>query len=813
MKHNLLIVALWFFGVTYSQNCNHTFIGEVIDFHDGTPMSGATIYIESLNSYTSADINGKFSIKNMCNGRLVLVISHVGCETKRITANVNGDSYKKILMEHHIEQLLEIKIAGNTVSKITKTGQESIINKKTIERFSNLTLGDALKNVSGVSSINTGNSIVKPIINGMHSSRILILSNNVRLQDQEWGIEHAPSIDINTANQISVIKGAGALAYGGDAIGGVVVIKPARAVLKDTLYGKTIFGSQTNGKGYHINTQLHKNYKSGWFAQLQASYKKNGDFNAPNYNLSNTGQKATGISALLGKKQLESGFELYYSFLDNEIGILRTSHIGSIFDLANSINNRQPIFIEDFTYNINPPKQDITHHLAKARYYKRFSNFGKLNFQYDYQNNKRLEFDRRRGLLRNRAAVNLELQTHSVLANIDLDTNLNRKLNIGVMGRYQNNFANPATGVRRLIPDYDKYDFGVYTTTEWRVNDNLIADGGIRYDFNKINAQKFYLVSRWVERNYSNGFNNIITASVFGNNVQFGVIDFDASQFLTNPVFNYHNISASTGINYTLNTHNSFIGNYALTSRPPNVSELFSDGLHHSAARFEIGDIRFKKEISNRISASHNYKSKKLKFVTELFYNTIKNYMYIKPSGFIRGNRGPFPIWEYTQTANAQFFGIDFMASYNLIKHWELQNKTAFIKAYDTKANIPLMDIPPFNTLNQITFNKESWYNFSASLKSEWFFEQNEFPDFNFIVEDALNNTVIPIDISTPPPAYHLLHFYSEATFPLSAHTNLNIALGINNVFNASYRNYLNRLRFFADEIGRNITLQVKLNY
>ena len=47
----------------------------------------------------------------------------------------------------------------------------------------------------------------------------------------------------------------------------------------------------------------------------------------------------------------------------------------------------------------------------------------------------------------------------------------------------------------------------------------------------------------------------------------------------------------------------------------------------------------------------------------------------------------------------------------------------------------------------------------------------------------------------------------------MNKRTSLNIGLGVNNVFNTSYRNYLNSLRYFADELGRNIILQLKLNY
>ena len=48
---------------------------------------------------------------------------------------------------------------------------------------------------------------------------------------------------------------------------------------------------------------------------------------------------------------------------------------------------------------------------------------------------------------------------------------------------------------------------------------------------------------------------------------------------------------------------------------------------------------------------------------------------------------------------------------------------------------------------------------------------------------------------------------------PISKKTILNASLGIENLFNTSYREYLNRLRYFADDIGRNITLQIKINY
>lgn len=290
----LVLFILPFLG--FSQQCDAVFLGEIRDFHDNTPIVGATVFIKYLNKYKASDENGKFKIENLCKGELTLVISHIGCETKTVTFIINGDSFQQIALEHHIEELNEVSVKTTVSKKETRTAQETVIRSNVIKRYSNLSLGDALKEVPGVSSINTGNTIVKPMINGMHSSRLLILNNNVRLQDQEWGIEHAPNIDINSANQISVIKGSGALAYGGDAVGGVVVIQPVKTYLRDSLYGKTIIGGQTNGRGFNLSTTLNKSFASGWFANFQGSMKQNGDFETPDYVLTNTGLKSNGIT-------------------------------------------------------------------------------------------------------------------------------------------------------------------------------------------------------------------------------------------------------------------------------------------------------------------------------------------------------------------------------------------------------------------------------------------------------------------------------------------------------------------------------------
>lgn len=797
-KVYLILAFVSISAIAMGQKCDYTFKGIVKDFHDGTPIIGATLQVEGSKKHTITDSKGNFVLKNLCNTSFLVVVSHVSCDTKRITIDLTKESYKEIRLEHHIEELNEVtlKAEGN---KKTKTAQESVLKTKVLEKYSSLSLGDAIKEIPGISSINTGNSIVKPVINGLHSSRVLVMVNNVRLQDQEWGIEHAPNVDINAAGNISLIKGANALEYGGDAIGGVIILTPSKVYRRDSIFGKTIVHGNSNGRGYGLNTSLTRSFANGWYASGQASYKRSGDYKAPDYYLTNTGNQSRGFHIHAGRKKLEHGFSFYYSYLKNEIAILRSSHIGNVEDLVNAINAQQPIVINNFSYTINAPKQEVTHQIFKTNFYKRFKDLGKFEIQYDYQNNRRFEFDIRVGNDRDVPAVDLELTTHTLKSTLKLDAYEYSSYKVGVLLNYQNNFANPDTGVKRLIPDYDKFDVGLFSVGNFEVNDKINLEAGIRYDWNQINAKKFYQTSRWIERGYNVDFQNLVIQDL-------------GTQLLVNPVFNYHNISASIGGNYMYNDRSKFIFNYGLSNRAPNSSELFSDGLHHSAARIELGDLRIGKETSNRVSATYSYSTQKTSIHIESFYNHIKDFIYLQPTGVETTIRGAFPVWEYKQT-NASLFGIDTDFKYAHNQYWSFQNKSSFIKGKDLTNDRSLIDIPAFKTVNVLRYTNKAWSGFEAELESQWTLRQNEFPDNNFSAFIPTTNSTVLVDISTPPPAYHVLNFRTNFDWKVTKGYTVNVGFTINNMLNISYREYLNRLRYFADELGRNFMIQLKFNY
>ena len=99
------------------------------------------------------------------------------------------------------------------------------------------------------------------------------------------------------------------------------------------------------------------------------------------------------------------------------------------------------------------------------------------------------------------------------------------------------------------------------------------------------------------------------------------------------------------------------------------------------------------------------------------------------------------------------------------------------------------------------------------SFESEFVFAQNEFPDNNFEVYIPTLETTETLDVSTPPSSYHLLNFKGSFDYEFTEKISLNVGLEIKNILNTSYRSYLNLQRFYADELGRNFLLNLKLNY
>jgi iron complex outermembrane receptor protein len=107
-------------------------------------------------------------------------------------------------------------------------------------------ISDSLANVPGISATSFASGASRPIIRGMDATRVRILENGTSSSDvSDIGPDHGIPIDPLSAQSIEVVRGAGTLRYGSQAIGGVVNVLNNRVpmALPDTPIAAEMTGS------------------------------------------------------------------------------------------------------------------------------------------------------------------------------------------------------------------------------------------------------------------------------------------------------------------------------------------------------------------------------------------------------------------------------------------------------------------------------------------------------------------------------------------------------------------------------------------
>lgn len=783
-------------GITYvGAQEFFTVTGTVRDFHDKTTLRNAKIQLSSktLNS----DIQGKFIFTNIPKGEHQLTVTHPDCAPFSQTVSVFQDIDLSVQLEHHTGDIEAVTLHGNH----RKMGSVAIqtVSQEDISRNSTENLGNLLTGISGVTALKTGNNISKPVIHGLYGTRVSIINNGVKMAEQEWGVEHAPNVDINQFEHIDVVKGAAALKYGNESVGGVVVLEPAVIPRKDTLTGSLRFSGISNGRGGEVAADALKTWENQWFVRAGGGYKKLGDQYIPRHTLQNTGAEVNSFNFSFGKLAFGQGFDVSYSGIHQNFGIFRGAHLGGAEDYYLATNFGQPFYLDDFSYKILNPRQDVSHHIAKITAYRRFSDIGKLSFQYGFQVNERKEFDVRRGELNTLPSMDMRLITQNFTLNHLIERG-QWSLESGISGAVQDNYPDPATKARRLIPDYYRYDAGAFSVFKYRLSPKINAEAGARYDFSRFDSYKYYDGSEWDEK-YSKRFSEYFISE-------------NDSRVLARPILDYHNFSANLGFNYMPDDHLDFKFNISRSDRAPNAAELFADGLHHSAAIIEKGDLRIKKEEIYSLNLSALWKADVLGGLTfeanpYLMYSD--SFINQVPTGFQDSNRGgAFSVWTFQQV-KARIYGIDADAQLAISDQLKLTSSFSALRGDDLSADEPLILMMPANWRNALEWNSKRKSKLYIRLENENAFRQQRFPLRNIDVTFIEDGNVVTkeVDYSTPPPSYAVFN----AAFGLDLFKNISFNFRLNNLFNTEYREYLNRLRFFMPEPGRNFVATIQFKF
>jgi len=761
-----IVIALCFSHKISFAQCNYTLSGKVIDHHDREPLEFAEIFISELKFVVSTDSLGNYKIPNLCKGNYTVTCRHFGCEDIITQVKVDGNTIQNFYPEHHLYELGLIDIVTekeknkNTVSSIELKGKE-------LEQKRGASLGEALKMITGVTTIQTGAGISKPVIHGLHSNRILILNNGIRQESQQWGNEHAPEIDPFIATKLTVIKGAAAVRYGADAIGGVILVEPNKLRDSEGVGGEFNMVGFTNGKGGAASVILEQNFKklSPLSLRLQGTLKKSGNVKTPNYYMKNTGLEEYNFSGAMGWNKTNYGVELFYSQFNTNLGIFSGAHIGNVTDLQNAINSAEPIVKSDFSYKIDRPYQHIEHELFKANAFFLTGEKGKLNIIYARQYNLRNEYDAHKPKKDSIAGLNLpqlqfEITTHT--ADIFWEHNSIKHFtgSIGISGMQQGNTYEG----RYFIPNFKSYSSGAYFIERF-IKNEIQIELGVRYDYKYLQIFKY-------EKNV-----------------------------IISPIHKFDNTSATIGAIYKLNKNATINFNAGNAWRAPNVNELYSKGIHHGAATYEIGNDKLKTEKAYNFISGINYSTKKWKAEASVYYNVINDFIYLKPLMQPTVTiSGAFPTFVFSQT-NAHLYGLDAQLGYYIHENLLITGKTSLLRAKDVEANIFLIQMPADRYSIELTYNLKNKKKYTDAYIT-----------INGMYENEQWRVAANRDYAASPEAYLLLNCELGTTFKIN-HQKISIGISGSNLLNTKYRNYMNRFRYYSDEMGRNITLRIKLPF
>ena len=592
----IFIKILFLIGF-YSINAQNSVSGKITDL-DNNPLFGVEVYATELHKGTSSDENGNYVLANIPNGKIKITYSYLGYKT--IVKFVNFSS------ENMIENI-QLEEASFTIDEIiistpfNKLQSENVmkverLTAKSLKKTGSITLSEGITNIPGVSQISTGTSIGKPVIRGLSGNRVLVYTQGIRLENQQFGDEHGLGINEAGIESIEVIKGPASLLYGSDALGGVLYLNPEKFASnnKTELNFNQRYYSNTLG----LNTSVGaKTSTDNWNYLTRFTYAKHSDFKVPtNERVTNSRFNETDFKAGIGYSKDAFSSEIRYNFNRSNLGL------------------PEEVSTQSTSTTLEVPFQKIDNHILSLHNHFLFEN-SKLDLDLGYTFNDRSEFEEAE-----QAALQMKLKTFSYNVKYHLPKIMEIETIFGVQGLSQ---TNKNFGEEILIPNAKINDFGAFLTSNYQWNKNSVQ-AGIRFDNRSVNTERHEIEDE---------------------NRVFNAIDKKFNSF-----------TASLGFKTDLFENISTRINVASGFRAPNLAELTSNGVHEGTNRFEIGNNDLKTENNFQIDIALEYKTEHFEIFGNGFYNHINDYIFLNPTGEMEDGN---PVFTYIQE-NAKLYGGEF---------------------------------------------------------------------------------------------------------------------------------------------------------
>ena len=689
---------------------------------------------------------------------------------------------------HHAEDSTDVFFRHLNLNEVTVTGVTgdtklkyattpvSIVTPQILRATAATNIIDAIARQPGVNQLTTGGSISKPIIRGLGYNRVVVMSDGVRQEGQQWGDEHGIEVDGSSVYSVEILKGPASLMYGSDAMAGVVILHAQPTLPEGEIHANISSEYQTNNGLFNYNLSMAGNQKGFvWDAhysdKMAHAYKNKYDGYVPGSQFrERAGRLMLGINQSWGHSRLiGTAYHLTPSIVEGE----RDPETGELE--CNSDNVK--------TYGKALPFQQVKHYRLVWDNSLNLSS-GYLKAIIGYQQNRRQEFEE------SADEYGIFLKLHTLTYDLRYVTNDNKgwKFSTGIGGMYQKSVNK---GEEYLIPDSRLFDFGIYATATKILGEHWTLNGGVRYDHRRLHSYELIEDGKKRFNDFSRHFNGL---------------------------------TGSVGAVCNINEHFNLRLNLARGFRTPNISELASNGVHEGSQRYEIGNQNLKAEYSLQADLGLDFNSDYVSAQLALFANRIDNYIFT--------HRVPEVIdpdyltYAYTQ-GDARLLGFEAGIDFHPIHSIHFSNTFSYVNAQQLHASddtkyLPYTPAP----------------HWASELKWELFHHSHNTVNHHHTSDAAhrspLNNLYIAVgldcylkqsniysadDTETVTPGYALLSLSAGTDIQVKGKKIAELYITADNLLDKAYQSHLSRLKYTDINVvtgrrgvynmGRNITFKV----
>ena len=742
------------------------------------PLIGAVVRCEGVSNPSVTDIDGRCVVKlKRASDRMKLTVSYVGYKAVTKVVSIPDSRMITLQLKDDSKQLDNVTVTA--LKRHTSVLQQSsAISQEALEKGGATSLAKLLETIPGVSSISTGNTIAKPVIQGMHSSRILLMNNGVRLESQSWGADHAPELDYTGSSMVEVVKGAECIRYGFGAMGGVVLLNDAPLPYENKkikVNGNVNMGYDTNARGFSGSGTIETGYKQ-FGLRLHGMYTKGGDYRTADYVLNNTGYNTISFSALAGWQGKKLTATLFSSIYYQRSGIYYASKISDLSQLIKRFEygRPDPETVKPFSYEIKPPFQQSQHVTLKGELKWELNPNHHLNFTLSFQENLRQEFENRKKTQWSWIPMqDLMLKTYK----FDVLWQAKWKLwkmttDAGLSNTYQTNFNYPGTKQPAFVPNFAALSMGGYFLHKAEFG-KLQCALGMRYDFRVLSV---------------NGYSSLSNYTYYD--------DFKL----------YSNFTMSLATHYQFSDKWDARANIGWSWRPPDINELYAIGLQ-DGSYWVVGNKNLASERGYKLVLGTKYRNTWFSVEPSVFFQRINSYIYdhigTGKDRFHNHPSGKYPKFIYDQD-DVKLYGGDIEATVKPIRGLTFVGKGEWMFARNLTHNdwLPFMpsDRYGLSATYDLPLSKNHKYRSLLSLSGIYVTKQTRFDPDKDLVPDS-------------PPAYFLLNGTAEFRIGLPQNRELKFMIVGDNLLNALYKEYTDRFRYYAHERGANFSLRTLFKF